>query len=119
MSSKVYKTQVKPFHDKRTIRKQFIVGNNVLLYDSWIHLFVGKLQFHWVCPYIMHKDYFHRAMEIEDPNKESISKNNAQWLKPFIEGFDIVLVPILFDIVLGSNLSLYFFLINIKWATNS
>ena len=66
----------------------------VLFYDSQLHLFARKLQSRWVGPYTVHKVYPYRAVEIQDPKDGSISMVNGQQLKPFIEGFDTLLVSI-------------------------
>ncbi|CAA0826200.1 Unknown protein [Striga hermonthica] len=42
--TKIYKEKTKAFHDKRTSRKQFVVGHKVLLYQSRLRLFPGKLR---------------------------------------------------------------------------
>ena len=93
-SSKDFKAKTKAFHDSRIIRKHFVIGMKVLLYDSRLHLFPGKLQSRWIGPYIVHKVYPHGAMEIEDPKTGIISKVNGQRLKPFLEGFDPELTSI-------------------------
>ena len=66
------------FHDKVIVRKQFIVANKVLLFDSRLHLFADKLQSHWISPYIVHKVYPHGVVEIQDSKDGSISKVNGQ-----------------------------------------
>jgi hypothetical protein len=43
-NSKIHKARIKEFHDKRILRKTFNVGQNVLLYNSRLHLFPGKLR---------------------------------------------------------------------------
>ena len=87
-SSKVYKAKTKAFHDKHIIRKHFAVGNKVLLYDSRLHLFPGKLRSRWTGPYIVRNVYPHGAVDIEDPKNGHVFKVNGQRLKTFLEGFD-------------------------------
>ena len=43
-NSKIHKARIKEFHDKRILRKTFDVGQNVLLYNSRLNLFPGKLR---------------------------------------------------------------------------
>ena len=69
----------------------------MLLYDSRLHLFSGKLQSRWTGPYDVKKVYPHGAVEIEDPTKGTVTKVNEQRLKPSFEGFGIELVSILLE----------------------
>ena len=50
-NTKLYKEETKVFHDKHIIRKSFIVGQKVLLYNSRLHLFPGKLRSRWPGPF--------------------------------------------------------------------
>jgi len=43
-NSKIHKAKIKEFHDNRILRKTFDVGKKVLLYNSRLHLFTGKLR---------------------------------------------------------------------------
>jgi len=57
----------------------------VVLYDSYLHLFPGKLQSRWVGPYVVVKVFPHRAFEIRDPTKDQVFKVNGHRLKPMLE----------------------------------
>lgn len=46
-SSKLYKAHMKKIHDQHILRKSFEVGQKVLLYNSRLHLFPGKLKSQW------------------------------------------------------------------------
>ena len=43
-SAQSYKERAKLFHDKHILRKELVPRMKVLLYDSKLHLFVGKLR---------------------------------------------------------------------------
>nr|GMC57933.1 uncharacterized protein LOC109167851 [Ipomoea batatas] len=43
-NAKIYKERTKYFHDKRILRKSFEPGDQVLLYNSQLKLFPGKLK---------------------------------------------------------------------------
>ena len=45
--SKKYKDKMKWIHDKSILRKDLFSGQKVFLYDSKLHLFLGKLKSHW------------------------------------------------------------------------
>jgi len=43
-NSRIHKARIKEFHDNKILRKTFNVGQKVLLYNSRLHLFPGKLR---------------------------------------------------------------------------
>ncbi|CAL9025241.1 unnamed protein product [Prunus brigantina] len=83
--AKTYKARMKVFHDKHILRKMFENGQKVLLYNSRLHLFPGKLKSRWSGPFIVRTVYPHGAIEIENPKNGDIFKVNGQRLKPFFE----------------------------------
>jgi hypothetical protein len=72
-------------HDQNILRRSFEPGRKVLLYNSRLHLFLGKLRSQWTCPFIVRSVFSHGAIEIEDPKNGSTFKVNRQRLKPFLE----------------------------------
>ncbi|CAA7021926.1 unnamed protein product [Microthlaspi erraticum] len=50
-SSRIYKERTKAFHDKRITPKVFKEGDDVLLYNSRLKLFPGKLKCRWSGPF--------------------------------------------------------------------
>ena len=76
---------MKKVHDQTILRKSFYPDQKVLLYNSRLHLFLGKLRSRWSGPYIVRTVYPHGAIEIINPQDGSIFKVNGQRLKPFIE----------------------------------
>ena len=47
----IYKDKTKKWHDQKTMRKEFKVGEQVPLYNSKLKLFPGKLKSRWSGPY--------------------------------------------------------------------
>ena len=47
----IYKDKTKKWHDQRILRKEFRAGGKVLLFNSRLKLFPGKLKSKWVGPY--------------------------------------------------------------------
>ena len=86
-SSRIYKERLKLFHDKSIARKTFEPNQKVLLYNSRLHLFPGKLRSRWTGPFIVKVVYPYGAVEIENPNNGNSFKVNGQRLKPFLEHF--------------------------------
>nr|GMD14467.1 putative nucleotidyltransferase, Ribonuclease H [Ipomoea batatas] len=50
-NAKIYKERTKYFHDKRILRRSFEPGDKVLLYNSRLKLFPGKLKSRWSGPF--------------------------------------------------------------------
>lgn len=86
-SSKIYKERTKIFHDKLISRKEFVEGQQVLLYHSRLKLFPGKLRSRWVGPFIVRKVYAHGAVDIESPQTGNSFKVNGHRLKHFYNSF--------------------------------
>nr|GMC64399.1 Pol polyprotein [Ipomoea batatas] len=50
-NAKIYNERTKYFHDKRILRRSFEPGDQVLLYNSQLKLFPGKLKSRWLGPF--------------------------------------------------------------------
>ena len=46
------KVKMKFVYDQHILRKSFKAGQKVILYNFWLHLFLGKLQSKWSGPFI-------------------------------------------------------------------
>ncbi|CAM8903296.1 unnamed protein product [Rhodiola kirilowii] len=56
-SARIYKEKTKRWHDKKILRREFKEGDKVLLFNSRLKLFPGKLKSQWSGPYVVHKPY--------------------------------------------------------------
>jgi len=85
--ARMYKARMKKVHDQNILRSSDLdgPGQKVLLYNSRLHLFSGKLRPRWTGPFIVRSVFSCGAIEIEDPNNGSTFKVNGQRLKPFLE----------------------------------
>ncbi|RDX76955.1 gag-pol, partial [Mucuna pruriens] len=52
-NSRIYKQKVKKFHDQQILRKDFRVGQKVLLFNSRLKLIAGKLRSRWDGPLVI------------------------------------------------------------------
>ena len=84
---RIQKAKTKVFHDNSIMRKQFVAGQKVLLYNSRLHLFPGKLKSKWTGPFRIRKVFPYGAVELESPRSGDVFKVNGQRIKPFLEGF--------------------------------
>jgi len=80
-----YKERMKRAHDQNILRRSFEPGQKVLLYNSRLHLFPGKLRSRWTGPFIVRLVFPYGTIEIEDPKNGMTFKVNGQRLKPFLE----------------------------------
>ena len=83
--ARMYKAQMKKAHDRSILRRSFEPGQKVLLYNSRLHLFPGKLKSRWASPFVIRSVFPHGAIKIEDPMNGNTFKVNGQRLKPFLE----------------------------------
>ena len=86
-NSNIEKQRLKRWHDQLISHKQFQKGKRVLLYDSRLHIFIGKLKSRWIGPFIIHQVYSNGVVELLNPNSTGSFKVNGQRLKPFMEQF--------------------------------
>ncbi|XP_073317240.1 uncharacterized protein [Primulina huaijiensis] len=80
-----YKEKTKKAHDKRIIEREFKEGDNVLLYNSRLRLFPGKLKSRWSGPFVISKVYPSGAVELHD-GKDGTFMVNAQRLMHYMGG---------------------------------
>ena len=63
-NNKMYKEKVKRWHDRKLHPKLFVPGQQVLLFNSRLRLFPGKLKSRWSGPFIVKTVFPHGAVEI-------------------------------------------------------
>ena len=68
-------------------RKEFYVGDKVLLYHSRLKLFPGKLRSRWIGPFIVSNIFSYGAVEITSLETNNVLKVNGHSLKPFYESW--------------------------------
>ena len=82
-SSRIYKEKTKHFHDKMISRKEFSVGQQVLLFNSRLKLMAGKLRSKWIGPFVITNVFPYGAVEIKSAGTYKVFKVNRQHLKIF------------------------------------
>jgi len=83
-NSMFYKEKTKRFHDSSIARKEFVVGQQVLLYNSRLGLMGGKLRSKWIGPFVVTNVYPYGAVEIKSQSTDKSFKVNGHRLKPFL-----------------------------------
>ncbi|CAL9029911.1 unnamed protein product [Prunus brigantina] len=84
-SSRIYKERTKAFHDSQILQKEFQPGQKVLLFNSRLKLFPGKLKSRWTGPYLVTQVFPHGAIQITNEAQGNTFKVNGHRLKPYME----------------------------------
>jgi hypothetical protein len=87
-NTKIYKERTKAWHDKHIVRKEFVPGQQVLLFNSRLHLFPGKLKSRWSGSFIIAKVFPYEAVEVTHDEKGTFTVN-GQRLKHYRTGESI------------------------------
>src|SRR5436190_10615225 len=84
-NQRIYKEKYKFWHDQRINNKTFESRQQVLLYNSRLRLFPGKLKSRWTGPFIINRVFSNGAVELLNRDNQSF-KVNGQRLKHYFEG---------------------------------
>ncbi|GKV13738.1 hypothetical protein SLEP1_g24722 [Rubroshorea leprosula] len=68
-NAKIYKERTKAWHDLHVQKKEFQVGEKVLLFNSRLRLFPGKLKSRWSGPFVVTKVLPYGVVEISHDTK--------------------------------------------------
>ncbi|XP_049347845.1 uncharacterized protein LOC125812383 [Solanum verrucosum] len=82
-SSTIYKGKMKKWHDTLIVQREFNVGDWVLLYNSRLRLFPGKLKSKWSGPFRVTRVFTNGAIEVEVKEGPPF-KVNRQSLKLYL-----------------------------------
>ncbi|KAL8104290.1 hypothetical protein AgCh_028493 [Apium graveolens] len=82
-NNKMYKGKVKRWHDRDLVLKSFVLGQQVLLFNSRICLFPGNLKSRWSGPFVVKTVFPHGAVEIFENDLGQAFKVNGQRLKHY------------------------------------
>ena len=84
-STRIYKDKTKRWHDQRIPRKDFKLGELVLLYNSRLGLFPGKLKSRWSGPFTVIAVTPFGAITLKRKLRNKF-KVNGQRLKHYLGG---------------------------------
>jgi hypothetical protein len=104
-NTRLFKEKVKKWHDRRILKREFHVGEKVLLYRSRLRFFVGKLLSKWEGSFVIEEVYRSGAIKIASLKDNTTQVVNGQKLKHYISGdsynedIDIIQVVILEEFI--------------------
>ena len=84
-NARIYKEKTKAWLDKHITRKEFTFGQQVLLFNSRLKLFPGKLKSRWSEPFTVTKVFSHGGAEVSHSEKGTLTVA-TQCLKPYYGG---------------------------------
>ncbi|XP_031279269.1 uncharacterized protein LOC116137721 [Pistacia vera] len=97
-NARIYKEKTKRWHDKHIWKKDFEVGQKVLLFNSRLRLFPEKLKSRWLGPFTVSRVHPYGAVEVSHEEKGTFIVN-GQRLKPYVVGMmSCKSIPIRLDI---------------------
>ncbi|KAL4324064.1 hypothetical protein GQ457_11G024080 [Hibiscus cannabinus] len=76
-NAKIYKEKTKKWHDRKILPKDYQPGQQVLLFNSRLKLFPGKLKSRWSGPFIITHVSPHGAITIKSPQDDNEFKVGA------------------------------------------
>ena len=82
-NARIYKERTKRWHDQKILRREFKAGEQVLLYNSRLKPFLGKLKSRWSGPYIVITNTPFGAVTLKDESVNEF-KVNKQRLKHYL-----------------------------------
>ena len=83
-NTRIYKEKIKLWHDRHILAKSFEPRQQVLLFNSRLKLFPGKLKSRWTGPYSIVKTYPHGTVEIRNEQNGNQFKVNGHRLKHYL-----------------------------------
>ena len=82
-NARIYKDKTKKWHDQRILRKEFRAGEKVLLFNSRLKLFPGKLKSKWGGPYTVVSSNTFGTVTLRSDTGEEF-RVNGQRLKHYL-----------------------------------
>ncbi|CAM8923337.1 unnamed protein product [Rhodiola kirilowii] len=77
-NARIYMERTKKWHDKQIVRMEFSEGEQVLLYNSRLRLFPGKLRTKWRGPYNVERVYPDGHVELSIEGGKSMVVNGQR-----------------------------------------
>ncbi|KAM1804283.1 hypothetical protein ACFX12_030165 [Malus domestica] len=84
-NARIYKEKTKAFHDKMIRGKPFSIGQKMLLFNSHLRYFPGKLRSKWIGPFVVTNVFPHGAVQVKSLRNSNEFKVNGHRLKLYYE----------------------------------
>ncbi|GJU21027.1 reverse transcriptase domain-containing protein [Tanacetum coccineum] len=84
-NSLIYKEKTKKIHDVKIKNREFYIGDRVLLFNSRLKIFSGKLKSRWSGPFTVAEVFPHGTVELSQPDSPNF-KVNGHRIKHYFGG---------------------------------
>nr|GEU69670.1 reverse transcriptase domain-containing protein [Tanacetum cinerariifolium] len=92
-NSLIYKENTKKLHDSKIKNRIFNVGDRVLLFNSRLKIFLGKLKTRWSGPFTIIKVFLYGTIELSQPNGPNFKVNGHRVKHYFGRDIPQLIVP--------------------------
>nr|GEX49990.1 reverse transcriptase domain-containing protein [Tanacetum cinerariifolium] len=92
-NSFIYKEKTKRLHDSKIKNHVFNIGNRVLLFNSCLKIFSGKLKSRWSGPFTISQIFSYGTVELSQPDGPNFKVNSHRLKHYFIEDVSKLVVP--------------------------
>ena len=82
-NAELYKERTKKWHGRKCLKKDLVEGQLVLLFNSRLKLFPGKLKSRWSGPFKLIKIYPHEAVDLLNEKTGQTFKVNGHRVKVY------------------------------------
>nr|GEW28048.1 reverse transcriptase domain-containing protein [Tanacetum cinerariifolium] len=92
-NSLIYKEKTKRLHDSKIKDRVFNIGDRVLLFNSRLKIFFGKLKSHWSGPFTIFHVFPYGTVELSQPDRLNFKVNGYRLKHYFGEDIPKMVVP--------------------------
>nr|GEV84220.1 reverse transcriptase domain-containing protein [Tanacetum cinerariifolium] len=92
-NSLIYKKKTKRIHDSKIKNRVFNIGDRVLLFNSRLKIFSGKLNSRWSGPFIVSQVFPYGTVELSQPDGPNFKVNGHRLKQYFGEDVPKLVVP--------------------------
>nr|GEZ45189.1 DNA-directed DNA polymerase [Tanacetum cinerariifolium] len=92
-NSLIYKEKTKRLHDSKIKNRVFNIGDRVLLFNSRLKIYSGKLKSRWSEPFTISQVYPYGTVELSQPDKPNFKVNGHRVKHYFGEDVPKLVVP--------------------------
>nr|GEZ12474.1 reverse transcriptase domain-containing protein [Tanacetum cinerariifolium] len=92
-NSLIYKEKTKRLHDSKIKNRVFNIGDRVLLFNSRLKIFSGKLKIRWSGPFTISQVYPYGTVELSQPDGPNFKVNGHRLKHYFGEDVPKLVVP--------------------------
>nr|GEZ23781.1 reverse transcriptase domain-containing protein [Tanacetum cinerariifolium] len=92
-NSLIYKEKTKRIHDSKIKNRVFNIGDRVLLFNSRLKIFSGKLKSRWSGPFTISQVFSYDTVELSQPDEPNFKVNGHRLKHYFGEDIPQLVVP--------------------------